>query len=548
GGSQAFVLTKKDDRRVGADNIAILPDGGRTEAVNKGGQTLNKEYLPNGEFKESHLVIAGQDILPFNSEKWTLSETKDGKRELSYNGKKVDETKIDKINKKLEFEDGSYVREFDGGLLVEQKATGETVITERGKKPITLSKKDAEKILKNDKAVLTTSYVANLDDMLDIAEKARVPTSSLEWDGKDSLVSKDVRITAHAGGAAYEKGTFDKGVLDTSKPFTKVDYVMVDGKPVVQKTEILEKDAKAPSVVIWDEKNDVVEVDGQKFTITKDKNVVMFCDGDKCIDLDNSQTYKKTDKGFDRCGKECDELEKKMKKHIEERRVKSGGQKNSERRMTGLFNILETSQTGLGKVFSLFMKEEDKIEWQVKLDKFLCDSYILGGKDCWTSQICSSYIDKIPDSILLIESPTGVQISALVSGVRQEISYAERGTGKKEYVYKLSFAVKNKKDSGRKIRFNVRLEGDKNILLYDTYQEVEEGSIFSRSGKKVIIKESDSFYNKICILFPDGVTKPGEGIINELCNSIVPSPDIGAEQGSTQGNNEGEPEGGEADF
>jgi len=72
-----------------------------------------------------------------------------------------------------------------------------------------------------------------------------------------------------------------------------------------------------------------------------------------------------------------------------------------------------------------------------------------------------------------------------------------------------------------KIAFNVRLEGDGNILLEEDFVKVKEGKTYSAARDKTVVKYMDKKYTKACLIFSGGLRVNEDKTVPSLCNKIV---------------------------
>jgi hypothetical protein len=182
-----------------------------------------------------------------------------------------------------------------------------------------------------------------------------------------------------------------------------------------------------------------------------------------------------------------------------------------------------TQFSGLAGYSKLFFSEEALYNWRESVDELFASMYL--GTEYWTSGICSTYTDKVGDGTMLMETPYGMlEPAAHVEGERSEIiTYInESGEPKKEYFYKLSFAVDNPDNSRQDMDFNVLLYGERTVRMYRNSIDVKEGGSFRRIGNTMIVQYSNYLYNKICIKFDRKIRVGGESV-KKLCNTITKS-------------------------
>ena len=187
-----------------------------------------------------------------------------------------------------------------------------------------------------------------------------------------------------------------------------------------------------------------------------------------------------------------------------------------------IWDALESAaRGGIGKFFSLFMKDEDLEKWQEDVDEFLCSTIIAGGIECWTSEICNAYSETNGDGYVSIETNGLLTMAAHIEGERTRMEYVNETTGENvvEYIYKVTYKVTNPSNSKEKMDFNVYLYGDKTVALYPGSVNVGEGDSSSRTASSAVVQDSKYNYDKVCIIFDESVSMVNEDI-TEVCNNI----------------------------
>lgn len=492
--------------------------------------------------------VSGMDdadgILPFASEKWGIKKEEDTSR-LTFKGTPGTVDAENPSIFKYDDDQGSVIQinEKDKSAILEQDENNKITITPLGSdgkegEEIELDKEMSAAIVGDgiEESGPTDSQkkmIVNIESVQTAMENNRMKAKDTEMNDKGELKSGDKYISINEdGNVEYveketEEADFTKKVIYDDKGRAFKTILKEDGEEsTITWTyhESGKKEEQLASFTIGDDTDPYVEIKG-----TGDqKNVRVWCKGSdrsKCINLDNGKGYKKNSDGeWEDCGEACDKLEESMKDQIEAQRVASGGPNNRELRAIGIFDWLETSQTGFGKLFSLFIDDETLAEWRQGVDDFFCSTVLFGGRDCWVSEVCGEYTDKAGGpGTLLIETPGGMlDATAHVEGERQELFYRDEGETKGEYLYKISFGVRTPDNYGDDIRFNVRIEGERTMMLYNEWIEVDEGDTFSKAGKKVLVEYSDYRYDRICIVFEGKIRKRRGEFIDELCNAIVP--------------------------
>lgn len=202
------------------------------------------------------------------------------------------------------------------------------------------------------------------------------------------------------------------------------------------------------------------------------------------------------------------------------------------RRWFADFEFKLTQFRGLAGWSQLIFDKETLAEWREGVDKLFSTFYL--GTDYWSSAICSRYIPKQQKGLLTMKTKDG--LFDIVAHVEGERTLIPKPDGTKQYIYKLTLAVRNPKYSQYdKLQFNVYLHGEKTVKLYEQDISVEDGKSFTRgTGEmedgqvtytqehgKPIVQYSDFLYNKICIKFTHSITNAEGSREDEVCNSIV---------------------------
>ncbi len=241
--------------------------------------------------------------------------------------------------------------------------------------------------------------------------------------------------------------------------------------------------------------------------------VIKFTDGSTVYEKDELKT-----------------LSAELKKILKEAET-SQSQFNS-RRWFANFEFRLTQFQGLSGISQLIFSDETLASWREGVDKVFSTFYL--GTDYWVSGICSKHIPKDASGTLTMRTKDG--LFDVIAHVEGEKTILETPNGTKEYIYKLTFSVRNPEGSRYdELKFNVYLQGDRTVRLYETDIKVDEDDEFTRgSGKredgqvtydeqhgKPIVQYSNYNYNTICIRFKDDIINAEGDSEDEVCNSIV---------------------------
>ncbi len=196
-----------------------------------------------------------------------------------------------------------------------------------------------------------------------------------------------------------------------------------------------------------------------------------------------------------------------------------------------IFSYIESALTsfrGLGFYATLFFSDEELEDFREKVDKFFAENYL--GIEYWESAICASKIDRGNEGVAYVDTKLG--LSAVAAHIEASISHpAELPPGseeQREFLYKITFNIKNgdwDKDPKalEKMRFNIKLKGERTIDVYDQELELNRGDQLGRIGANAIVQYSNFRYKQICIEF-DKVPSSWSLDNKELCNRIMPAP------------------------
>ncbi|MBR9700066.1 hypothetical protein GOV09_06420 [Candidatus Woesearchaeota archaeon] len=491
-----------------------------------GEYTLITEYKNNKVVKRT-LMHGTNPIDLHGNTKVKFKSTKDGPI-LTYNGREIEPHENSEAGAEwFKFTDGKPgMLRFIGDIIIEQDETGTTTISKEGSKEKTiLDSEQSQRIIGN--GDFSADFGRNLPQMLTVAELNRMDRRDLTR-VDDTLITDGAEISLDGNQIVVTEGTraadgeFEH--FDAITTYNKDDK----GNLHIDQIELLEDDIIVFSMKSTTESgNPAFEIVGENIAgtyvrETKD-NIVMYC-MNPCFNVEDGKFYdKQSDGSYKEC-EDCEEQEKNLGKILEKHRVASGGPNNREQTAITTFNILESAQTGIGKLLSLFMSDEDLAEWRQGVDDFFCSTVLFGGTDCWVSEICSGWTDKVGSSTLLIDHPGGVTVPiAHIEGEVQEAIYFNDSQQQADYIYKFSYGVRNPTDSGRTIEFNVILRGDETVQMYDENYIINEGETFSKSGTDPVVQDSTTFYHEICLVFPSGVANHNGDTVTELCNDIVPA-------------------------
>ncbi len=211
-------------------------------------------------------------------------------------------------------------------------------------------------------------------------------------------------------------------------------------------------------------------------------------------------------------------------------RLKTEQTYDTSRKIFGGANFVLTEFQGFSGYSQLFFRKQ-LAPWRESVDKFFAQTYL--GSQYWASKLCSSWGDSAGDNVAYFETPRGViTVGAHIEAERSDPIYGfDPATNRTtvEYFYKITFAVdnpnkyKSERPKETDLIFNVRLTGQREILLYPEDVKVKEGKKFYRSGTSAVVQYSPYLYEEACIEFENSVRSIGGSYIDQVCNDIVAS-------------------------
>lgn len=162
----------------------------------------------------------------------------------------------------------------------------------------------------------------------------------------------------------------------------------------------------------------------------------------------------------------------------------------------------------------------DEPNYWIDLDERMMN--ILGGIDGWTSEVCK-------DPSLGVSSPGNIGVSTSRTGAYahiegEKIKVINYSSQSKPfyYLYKISYQVSPGSEmTGCDIKFNVKID-EKEIFLEDYFVK-KGGTTIDRGGNNMIVDDSLTNYDKVCLVFKDIRADCMVGIESgdTLCKTIV---------------------------
>ncbi|MBU3942309.1 MAG: hypothetical protein KKF74_05340 [Nanoarchaeota archaeon] len=162
--------------------------------------------------------------------------------------------------------------------------------------------------------------------------------------------------------------------------------------------------------------------------------------------------------------------------------------------------------------------------WRKKTDEFFSETVIgriISGK--WEESVCHSKIEKIPDSIAVVNINNIMGFAAHVEGER---SSAIKTNNQTLYFYKITFGV-NPYGMGN-ITFELLIDGHVVDLDNDGMADkikLEADKTYSGTGEKAVVRYKDKIYEEVCIKFynTENLNAEFRNSLKDdkLCNKIV---------------------------
>jgi hypothetical protein len=166
-------------------------------------------------------------------------------------------------------------------------------------------------------------------------------------------------------------------------------------------------------------------------------------------------------------------------------------------------------------------------DWSNTVNTFFCDTIVLGGKDCWVQKICEASSDYPGGDGTLVDSKWGnntleITFYAHVEGQRSSPveSVNPDGTKKTEYLYKVTFAIRNpqKKDANAyQLRF---FYPGGSYDWFPGWQPLHKGDYIVQSGAGALVAYSTKQYTLVCLVFQNSVEVNGQST-RQVCNTIA---------------------------
>jgi len=525
-----------------------------SEAQAKLLQSINREdkvSVVNGQLQIAHTDNRRSTVRTYNSD-GTLAQvslngqsspspsdqfTLNDKGEWLYDGREGKLVQDAANGDRFDFPDGSYVQKI-GDTLVEKRVEGNKVsfvLTKDGKS-FTVPENLLSATFKDLKS--KEAYVAHLPEYQDILKNNRLRQEDFRPSPDGKLVSADNSMRISFDGTNYliQRGTFNPttGNLEASSDFTEITLRRnQDGSLSVAEMRS-KKGAAGIEIVEFPEAGGVVlNTGGTTRAFTREVKETggsgrAFCDTNNvCIHPETGQMFTFKDGKFEDCDTDdCKKLAASLKEKLDEKRFTEGGPTNAEKTALQWLGAFESARSGFGSFASLLIGEENLASWRRQVDDFFCSTILLGGKECWVSEICSVYIPRSQKSTLIIQTPTGEYAPvAHVEGERQSLTFrdSDNTETRTEFLYKISLGVRNPEDSGQDVKFNVLLKGPVSDWLWEKDEKVEEGAEFRKAGKDMALLYRNETFTQACLVFKDGIVDAEGKETSQLCNAIVPA-------------------------
>ncbi|MBI2576695.1 hypothetical protein HYV84_05770 [Candidatus Woesearchaeota archaeon] len=187
--------------------------------------------------------------------------------------------------------------------------------------------------------------------------------------------------------------------------------------------------------------------------------------------------------------------------------------------------------------FTQFLPDGFVEDWREFLDKTYISKLLK--RDYYASLICDAWLPSPgrDQNVVTLTSSSGAKevIGGFPAGERSQVTYPN---GSIDYIYKLTYAVRNPEGSGRKeLRFNVFItKASQRFYLYRSFIPVKEGKKFIRGFvaatdgtdkdylRGPVVGTSRFTFDQICLEFNPKVTivgkKGDDEDVGQICNDI----------------------------
>jgi len=178
----------------------------------------------------------------------------------------------------------------------------------------------------------------------------------------------------------------------------------------------------------------------------------------------------------------------------------------------------------LSNLLNTWLDWDFMMGWRKKTDEFFSQTVIgriISGK--WEESVCHSKIEKIPNSIAIVNVNNVMGFAAHVEGER---SAAITTNNETLYLYKITFGV-NPQGMGN-VTFELLIDGNKVDLDEDGTAdkiELEADKSYSGTGENTIVRYKDKIYEDVCLKFynTENLNAEFKNSLKDdkLCNKIV---------------------------
>lgn len=186
---------------------------------------------------------------------------------------------------------------------------------------------------------------------------------------------------------------------------------------------------------------------------------------------------------------------------------------------TGADVIMAGLSVDFSGAYGAFMSDEAFAEAKAEYrDSFLGKYFSVAGL---AATVCDS-VEQMPlpesDGAAVVAMPDGTySVAASIQGkISQRVYSFNETTGEKssEYLYKITYAIKNPTDDDEWY-YNVVF--DDGTEYYDGYDSVPPGETVAYTKKNMIVFYESEKYERLCLVFQESI----QGIGNKVCNKFV---------------------------
>ncbi len=182
--------------------------------------------------------------------------------------------------------------------------------------------------------------------------------------------------------------------------------------------------------------------------------------------------------------------------------------------------------SGLGAYASLFITDKDLAKRRDEANELFCNTYILGGIDCYTSKLCQMSVDANLGGLALITRTQGREIQAtahIEADKSLPITFlnATTNTQTTQRLYRITYYLNNPTDNNLNYNIIFKANDGNNIRAFTPDKQLGPGSSTSQLRANAIVKYSNRDYTEVCLIFNPKIQRLTGGSVDRICNSIT---------------------------